>query len=552
MIRKLAGFLKECMKRKTAYAYAGLMLMACILTYKLYFISGSNIFKSEEEQAAVDSSAAEGKVTYGEKNIIQGDITDRNGTVIMTSDSVDGYAHYKDAEAYTQAIGFASPKADYLLAGSSKAWLYDALPGTNKGCTIQTTLDADLQEYCYSKLKNACTGNGSGDEGSIVIMDAKTGGVLTWAFTPSFDVSELLTAYETTDKSKKNWTEVVEENLHSETYPMRHPRMPGSVFKILTSIGIIEKGESCLNEPVYDGTGYLQLENSTLPNAGGQVFGEVGFKQAFMDSVNVYFAKKAIEDIGKSRMDELAARCSIGTAQTFDFGTMLSSYDFNNTDEELARTAIGQQNVQMSAMHVAMLTMGAACDGQIAKPHMIQQIYRTKQKKTAEGSTYSKGQIVQEEKIDTGYMHIMSPETSDIILDAMKGKGEALKQASGQDLVVNGESVSIGCKTGTGQIDSPSGGYSGRNNIWLTSCVPAENPQYIIVLNKYGVDGNGEESYGAAMFEDLLDICNRIYQDTNLNPTDNTNSDAADTDNADADNTDTNNTEAAEEGADHV
>ena len=36
------------------------------------------------------------------KNIIQGDITDRKDTVIMTSDSVDGYAHYKDAEAYTR------------------------------------------------------------------------------------------------------------------------------------------------------------------------------------------------------------------------------------------------------------------------------------------------------------------------------------------------------------------------------------------------------------------------------------------------------------------
>ena len=524
MVRKLIKFIKQCWKRKAAYAYAGLMLTACILIYKLYFISGSNIFKSEEEKAAVANSVAEGKVTYGEKNIIQGDITDRNGTVIMTSDSVDGYVHYKDAEAYTQAIGFTTKGAEYLLAGINKAWLYDALPGTNKGCTIQTTLDADLQEYCYSKLKNACTGNGSGDEGSIVVLDAKTGGVLTWAFTPSFDVSELLTEYEMVDKSEVSWMDVVEETLHSEVYPMRHPRMPGSVFKILTSIGIIEKGESCLNEPVYDGTGYIQLENSILPNAGGQVYGEVGFKQAFMDSVNVYFAKKAIEDIGKSKMDELASRCGIGTALTFDFGKMLSNYDFNNTDEELARTAIGQQNVQMSAMHVAMLTMGAACDGQIAKPHMIEQIYRTKQKKTADGSTYSKGEIVQEEKIDTGYMHIMSPETSAIIRDAMTDKGDAMKRASGLDLVVNGESISVGCKTGTGQIDNVSGGYSGYNNIWLTACVPADDPQYIIVLNKYGVDGNGEGSYGAAMFEDLIDVCNRIY----------------------------NNTETIEEGANHV
>lgn len=49
MIRKLIKFLKKCWGKKAAYAYAGLMLTACILTYKLYFASGSNIFKSEEE-----------------------------------------------------------------------------------------------------------------------------------------------------------------------------------------------------------------------------------------------------------------------------------------------------------------------------------------------------------------------------------------------------------------------------------------------------------------------------------------------------------------------
>lgn len=113
-----------------------------------------------------------------------------------------------------------------------------------------------------------CTGNGAGDEGSIVVLEAKTGRVLTWAYTPSFDVTELLTAYAAANHNTTTWENIVENTLHSETYPMLHPRMPGSVFKILTSIGIIEKGESCLSETVYDGTGYLQLENSVLPNAG--------------------------------------------------------------------------------------------------------------------------------------------------------------------------------------------------------------------------------------------------------------------------------------------
>ena len=124
----------------------------------------------------------------------------------------------------------------------------------------------------------------------------------------------------------------------------------------------------------------------------------------------------------------------------------------------------------------------------------------------------------------------------------MEGKGEALKQESGMDLVVKGQSIGIGCKTGTGQIDSSAGGYSGYNNIWLTSYVPADDPQYIIVLNKYKVDGSGTSSYGATMFEDLIDVCNRIYNNNHLNPTDN--ADETETDESDA--------SAKEEAAAHV
>lgn len=529
MMRRIVDFLKECWKTKTAYAYAVLMLAACFLVYNLYFASGSNLIKSEEEKADISSSTSEAKVTYGEKNIIQGDITDRNGTPLMYSGAPNEMARYRDALAYTQAIGFSNDYGDYLLAGANKSFLYDALPGTDKGCTIQTTLDSKLQEYCFSKLQDKCKGNGTGDEGSVVILDAKTGRVLTWAFYPSFDVALLPEAYEDAshpdgekgEKVQVYWGDVVEEKLGSTIYPLLNPRMPGSVFKIVTSIGIIEKGQSCLDEPVYDNYGYLDIDGIQLPNAGGAVYGEIYFQKAFVNSVNVYFAKKAIDDIGKSRLDEIAARCGLGTRFYFDFGQMISNYAFENDDRQLARTAIGQQNVQLSAMQVAMITMGAACDGAIAEPHMVQEIYRTKQKKTAEGSQYTKGDVVLQEKINTDFMHIMSAETSAVIQEAMVAKGDKLKESTGLDLVVNGESYAIGCKSGTGQIDSSTGGYSGYNNIWLTSYAPADDPQYIVVVNRYNVDGSGDSSYGDTLFSDLIDIYNKIYEQENKQETEN-------------------------------
>ena len=50
MIKKLIDFLKKCWKTRTAYAYAGLMLIACILVYHLYFASGASLIKSENEK----------------------------------------------------------------------------------------------------------------------------------------------------------------------------------------------------------------------------------------------------------------------------------------------------------------------------------------------------------------------------------------------------------------------------------------------------------------------------------------------------------------------
>lgn len=573
MIERLMKFLKKCLKEswkiKTSFAYAGLMLIACILICSLFFASGSNPMKSEEEKQEIAGSVQKGRSTYGVNHLIQGDIVDRNGVRLMYSTAPGEVAQYKDAEAYTQTIGFCNDVADYLLAGGNRSWLYDAQEDSDKGCTIQTTLDSRLQEYSYNKLKTACQGNGTGEQGSIVVLDAKTGQVLTWAFYPSFDVNEMIARYKNAretsqteyieeinncggvvaealgsrssqlvnpgtwgnifriaegiavpmavsygglDAGAPTWETVVKREMGSTTYPMLNPKVSGSVFKIVTSIAIIEKGSSCLDTPVNDNTpaadnpnkGALYIDGKeVLRNAYG-LWGPIGYIDAFVHSVNVYFGQKGIE-IGKELLDEVAERCGLDQLFMFDFGRMDSTYAFEEDDlAELARTAIGQQNVQLSAMQVAMLTMGVACDGNIAEPHMIQQIYRMKSQKTAEGTVYTKGDVVQEEQINTEYMNIMDADTAAIIQKAMVATGEDLK-GDEYDLIVNGESISIGCKTGTGEIEYANG-VKDYNNIWLTSYAPADDPQYVVVVNRYNVDG-----YGMDLMGDLIDIYEQLF-----------------------------------------
>ena len=506
--RKSSGRMKHY-----AFIYAALMLCGCLLIGSTFSASGSWLpfFTSEEDKALTEDSKRTAKLTYGKLNIIQGDIVDKNGTQIMTSKSADGPALYRDPQAYTQAIGFTGSLGDYLLAGdqTNKTWLYDAEDNTDKGCTIRTTLDCGLQEDSYRWLKANCVGEG-GTEGNIIIMDAKTGALLAYAAYPSFSVddltSDIATLREEDEERKKaaNWLDDA-GYLEYPLYPLRHPRMPGSVFKIVTSIALAEMGEPAISSTVNDQYGYIDVDGVTLKNADG-VYGEIGFKDAFIHSVNVYFASKAINEIGKTRLDTVAARCGLDEEQYFDFGSMLSRYAFENDNRELARTAIGQQNVQMSALQIAMITQAVAADGSMAKPHMIKDITRSVKGKDEDGNViYKAGEIVEEERIEPQYKNICTKDVAALIKDAMTATGEYQASSKGAHLIVDGEEIGIACKTGTGEIDLPSGGYSGYNNLWITSYAPADDPQYVVVLNRYYADG-----YGSQMYPDLVAIYEKL------------------------------------------
>lgn len=509
---------KQLKGRGICYAvvYALLMLCACLLIRTTFYASGSqlSVLKTEDEKARLEDNRRLAKRTYGEINNIQGDITDRNGTVLVTSSAPDTPAVYKDPEAYTSTIGFAEGENYYLLAGdnSNRTWLYDANADTDKGCTIRTTLDSDLQEYCYQKLKSECVGEG-GTQGNIVVLDAKTGAVITAAYYPSYSVSQILDDVrkakdESDDKSYKNlpWSDIAQE-LGYRIYPMLNPKVPGSVFKIVTSIALAELGEEALETPVNDTTGSITIDEMELRNADG-VYGEIGFQEAFSHSVNVYFATKAINEIGKTRLDTVAQRCGLDESQVFDFGRMASSYAFKDDLKELARTSIGQQNVQMSAMHIAMLTQGISAGGSVARPHMIMEISRSVKEKTgSDVRSYIKGETVEYEKIDPQYKNICTSEVAGIIGDAMTATGSRLRDKWGAPLIISGEEIPIACKTGTGEIDLPSGGQSGYNNIWLTSYAPADDPRYVVVINRYYADG-----YGSDLYPDLVGLYEKLLK----------------------------------------
>ncbi len=521
-------------QRSMAIVYAGLMLCAALLIYAVFLASGSNPFKSPEQKEAIAASKEEAALTYGEVNIVPGDITDRNGIKLIYSEQNekgDIITTYEDPLAYTQTLGFyeetsAGTTLRYLMAGKdeTRTWLYKADTDTTKGCTVQTSLDSELQKYSFNLLKGLC---GEDQNGSIVVMDAKSGEILTWAFYPSFDPKKLLTEYEkavlSSEGEQISWTQIASEKLGVPTYPLTHGKTPGSVFKIITSIGLLEKGGTDLSADVYqyyDDSGYLSFgKDAILPNAGGAPYYDLDFNRAFIHSVNVYFAWQAVNTIYKSGLDEVAKRCGFDRWIDLDFGSMISGYSFDDGDNfQLALTAIGQNNVQMSAVHVAMITSAIVNDGHVFKPHMIKAVYENEERPNLlVGQTeYKQGSQIWAAN-STDYEDFLEPITdpaaAGIIRSAMQGRGENLAEDYEYGYInAGGQSIAVGAKTGTGDL-ADEYGENVANNLWLTTFAPADDPQYVVVMNLSNVpydDGSYEE--GANLYPEVKKVYEKLYE----------------------------------------
>ena len=185
----------------------------------------------------------------------------------------------------------------------------------------------------------------------------------------------------------------MENTLHSETY---RPRMPGSVFKILTeSIGIIEKGESC---PQVRYMTKVQVICSWRTVCFRM---QADRSMVRLDSNGpLWILSMFILQRKPLKMSEKPGwmnwrKDAISFSQYFDFGMMLSNINFNN-DEELARTAIRQQ-MSDECHACGDVTMGAACVRQCKATYGLIGL-QNQGEKNCRGSIYSKVKLFRKRK----------------------------------------------------------------------------------------------------------------------------------------------------------
>lgn len=393
-----------------------------------------------------DQKKSQAKAKVYEKEYVRGSILDRNGNTIAFSQKPGGKRTYSHPYAFSNLVGYWSKI--YGTYGVEKT-MNDVLVHSDcgagskekRGADVTLTIDADLQERAYKDIEKY--------NGSVAVLNAKTGEILALASSPSFNVSEV-------DDAEK-WKEMNQKEGVFLSNAYQNPVAPGSVFKLVTSKEIVEAGIE--GEEVED-NGSLKVNGQTIRNYGGKAYGSISYKEGFVKSSNVYFMNRALK-LGGLRLYKAGKSFLLGQDISLDFATIHSNFDLKDYEDNIiATTAFGQGETLVTPLQMAMITQSIANDGVMLKPYLFQSVVNGK------GKTIQKGE--KEKLVDT-----MDADTAEEIKDAMKAAAESYDLSR-----VGEEEYEIAAKTGTAERGD------GTNNAWLVTYAPADDPQYIIVANR--------------------------------------------------------------------
>lgn len=248
------------------------------------------------------------------------------------------------------------------------------------GQSLQTTLDPYLSEVAYRALGNK--------KGSVVILDADTGQVLTLVSSPSYNPN-LLTHTQSTVEAEAERRRAVQA-LFTDPRQLFFNRAvggsypPGSVFKIVTALAGLESGKIDAETTVED-EGVLKVGIYEYGNwffrQYGRVEGTISLVRAIARSNDIYFYKAA-ELMGPDTLAQMASMMGFGKTTTIEVtaqakGLVPTPQWKEETIGErwfLGNTyhyGIGQGDTLVSPIQVAQMTQVVANEGTLCPPSLL-------------------------------------------------------------------------------------------------------------------------------------------------------------------------------------
>jgi len=425
------------------------------------------------------------RTLYEELGRQRGAITTADGTVIAQSDPVDDQYRYQrvypEGPLYAAvtgtysvtsgATGLEAAEDDYLSGSSDRLFfrkVSDLVTGQEPGgAVVETTIRDAVQQAAQEGL--------DGQRGAVVALDPTTGDVLAMYSSPDWDPNLLASHTRSEAAAAAAELDAAEgEPLVSKATAQRYP--PGSTFKLVTAAAALESGDYT-PESLIDSPAVLDLPQTTvgLRNDDGQACGSDGrttLADALRVSCNTAFANLGTA-LGQDALRSQAEAFGFDQALSIPVGVARSQFPAGLDGAQLARSAIGQDDVTATPVQMAMVAAGIANGGVVMQPNLVS---------TVRGRDLQ----VLDAPRPTEVGRAVSRQTASTLTSMMEG---VVESGTGRAAQIDG--VAVAGKTGTAQ-NAP----GAAPHAWFTAFAPAQDPKVAVAVFVENGGNAGDEASG--------------------------------------------------------
>ncbi|WP_161878734.1 penicillin-binding transpeptidase domain-containing protein [Alkalibacterium sp. MB6] len=312
------------------------------------------------------------------------------------------------------------------------------------GESIYLTIDFDIQEELFQAFEE-------GEPGTAAVMDPTTGDLIALASSPSYNPQSFARGM-----SSEEYNAYLENTNNPFLNRATARYVPGSTFKILTSMALLEKGPTTTEtvnqiEGLQWSPGIESFGNHSITRVNSSI-SEVNLASALIYSDNIFFAMEALK-MDTEEFEEALNLFPFGESMSLPLNMQAAQFANDNTINQptlQADTAYGQGEVLMNTIHQLVFYTPTHNDGQLIWPRLI------RDEETAEP------------------LQVVSKETADVIEASLI---EVVNHPSGTARRLQSLPYQAGAKTGTAEI----AGEEGNDANGLLYAYDAEDYQYAFI-----------------------------------------------------------------------
>lgn len=243
-------------------------------------------------------------------------------------------------------------------SASRKVILAPEIITPQEGADIDLTIDIQLQ-YWVEKYLEETVKSFRAQRGSVIVMDASTGEILSLANYPSLDLND----------RKSSSLKHLRNNAVADYFE------PGSVFKVVTLLTAVQESAFGDEDIIFCENGEWKIPGTRLHD--WKPYGDLTFKEVFMKSSNIGVAKIA-NALGKDMLYNYMRKFGFGEKTGIDLpaetaGSIKHVRRWSRTSEYIM--PIGQE-VGVNLPQLARVFCAIANGGYLVKPHIVKGINR--------------------------------------------------------------------------------------------------------------------------------------------------------------------------------